>query len=233
MGGIPGWLAPYDLYPIPFANEHNPQAIAVGDVTADGWPDIVVADDLRGLVVLANTRNPTPPLPTWRCQDPLDDDERERDQRVRQDRRQEDSLRLHRPRRAASGRASGVRRRRVSPTWRRIRAMPVRRPSLARDRRPGVDRIGLRGSETRDWTRPSSNASPVWRQGDAPQASPPASGAGGRHVAAAGGRRDLDAGVADAGLLTFDDAPRRGPASVPGSPEGRAAGRPIGLERDP
>ena len=56
-----GGLGAEQLYPVPFANDQNPQNLAVGDITGDGWPDIVVADDLNGLLVLPNTGTVAPP----------------------------------------------------------------------------------------------------------------------------------------------------------------------------
>ena len=49
-GQAGGQLSGEDLYPVPYSNGGNPQGLAVGDVTGDGWPDIVIADDLHGLV---------------------------------------------------------------------------------------------------------------------------------------------------------------------------------------
>lgn len=44
------------LYPIPYASHYDAQALAVADVTGDGWPDLSVADYNNGLVLLrANT----------------------------------------------------------------------------------------------------------------------------------------------------------------------------------
>lgn len=47
-----GTLSPYELYDIPYASHYNPQGIAVGDFTGDGYPDIAIADSNSGLVVL-------------------------------------------------------------------------------------------------------------------------------------------------------------------------------------
>jgi hypothetical protein len=56
-----GTLGAEQLYPIPSSNGGNPQGLAVGDVTNDGWADIVYADDLHGLVILANAGTTAPP----------------------------------------------------------------------------------------------------------------------------------------------------------------------------
>lgn len=49
-----GGLAPEMLLPIPYASHYGPQGIAVGDINADGRPDIVIGDYNSGLVVLYN-----------------------------------------------------------------------------------------------------------------------------------------------------------------------------------
>ena len=63
-GQAGGQLAGEDLYPVPHSNGGNPHGLAVGDVTADGWPDIVIADDLHGLVILPNVGEASPPSPS-------------------------------------------------------------------------------------------------------------------------------------------------------------------------
>ncbi len=63
-GQAGGQLSGEDLYPVPFSNGGNPQGLAVGDVTADGWPDIVIADDLHGLLILPNIGEASPPSPS-------------------------------------------------------------------------------------------------------------------------------------------------------------------------
>jgi fibronectin type 3 domain-containing protein len=50
-----GMLAAEDLYPIPYATHYDPHGLAIGDVTGDGAPDVVLADYNNGLVVLRNT----------------------------------------------------------------------------------------------------------------------------------------------------------------------------------
>ena len=45
-------LDPERLYGIPYANGGGPKALDTGDVNGDGHTDIVIADDLHGLVVL-------------------------------------------------------------------------------------------------------------------------------------------------------------------------------------
>ncbi len=49
-----GTLAPYELYPIPFASHYDPQGLDVGDINNDCAPDVVLADYNNGLVVLYN-----------------------------------------------------------------------------------------------------------------------------------------------------------------------------------
>ena len=63
-GQVSGQLAREDLYSVPLSNGGNPHGLAVGDVTADGWPDIVIADDLHGLVILPNVGEASTPTPT-------------------------------------------------------------------------------------------------------------------------------------------------------------------------
>ena len=49
-----GTLAPYQSYtlPVPGPVHYGPQSLAVGDINGDGLPDILVADETNGLVVL-------------------------------------------------------------------------------------------------------------------------------------------------------------------------------------
>jgi len=42
------------LFPIPYASHYNPHGLAVGDLNADGSPDIAIADYNNGLVLLYN-----------------------------------------------------------------------------------------------------------------------------------------------------------------------------------
>ena len=63
-GQVGGQFAGEDLYPVPSSNGGNPHGLAVGDVTADGPPDIVVADDLHGLLILPNVGEAPPPSPS-------------------------------------------------------------------------------------------------------------------------------------------------------------------------
>ena len=65
LGQAGGQLAGEDLYPVPSSNGGNPHGLAVGDVTADGWPDIVIADDLHGLLILPNVGEVAPPSPSF------------------------------------------------------------------------------------------------------------------------------------------------------------------------
>ena len=56
-----GTLAAEDLYAIPYASHYSPHGLAVGDVSGDGSPDVVLADYNHGLVVLYGTTPPPPP----------------------------------------------------------------------------------------------------------------------------------------------------------------------------
>jgi hypothetical protein len=58
--GPSGSLGSEELYPIPYAG-YNPHGLAVGDVSGDGLPDIVLADPNHGLVVLRHNPQPQPP----------------------------------------------------------------------------------------------------------------------------------------------------------------------------
>lgn len=55
-----GNLATEELYPIPYASHYSPHGLAVGDVTGDGRPDLVIADSNHGLVVVPNTGDEAP-----------------------------------------------------------------------------------------------------------------------------------------------------------------------------
>lgn len=60
----PGGSMGYEeLYPIPYASHYEPHGLAVGDISSDGSPDVVLADYNSGLVVLRNNL-PSPPTPT-------------------------------------------------------------------------------------------------------------------------------------------------------------------------
>lgn len=60
----PGGSMGYEeLYPIPYASHYEPHGLAVGDISSDGSPDVVLADYNNGLVVLRNNL-PNPPTPT-------------------------------------------------------------------------------------------------------------------------------------------------------------------------
>jgi hypothetical protein len=58
-----GSLAPEDLYPIPYASHYGPSALAAGDVSGDGRPDVAIADYNHGLVLLASDEAAPPPPP--------------------------------------------------------------------------------------------------------------------------------------------------------------------------
>jgi FG-GAP-like repeat len=50
-----GRLGADTLYDLPYATHYDPRGLAVGDVTGDGRPDVVVADYNYGLVVVPQT----------------------------------------------------------------------------------------------------------------------------------------------------------------------------------
>jgi fibronectin type 3 domain-containing protein len=54
LGRGDGTLAPEALYTLPFGNDYRQQGIDVGDINGDGAPDVVLANDSSGLVVLRN-----------------------------------------------------------------------------------------------------------------------------------------------------------------------------------
>lgn len=58
-----GTLAPYQEYQMPYASYLHPQALDVGDINSDGLPDVVIAANGPGLVVLYHVA-PTTPTPT-------------------------------------------------------------------------------------------------------------------------------------------------------------------------
>ena len=64
-GQVGGLFVGEDLYPVPYSNGGNPHGLAIGDVTGDGWADIVFADDLNGLLILPNL-GPAPSRPRRR-----------------------------------------------------------------------------------------------------------------------------------------------------------------------
>ena len=53
-----GGLGAEELYPVPYASHYEPHGLAVGDVSGDGAPDVVLADYNNGLVVLRNAGPP-------------------------------------------------------------------------------------------------------------------------------------------------------------------------------
>jgi Domain of unknown function DUF11/FG-GAP-like repeat len=58
-----GRLTAEDLYEIPYASHYSPHGLAVGDVSGEGSPDLVLADYNHGLVVLYGNTPPPPPPP--------------------------------------------------------------------------------------------------------------------------------------------------------------------------
>ena len=61
---VVGGFAPEDLYPIPYASHYGTHGLAVGDVSSDGRPEVVLADYNHGLVVLySEAAEPPPPPP--------------------------------------------------------------------------------------------------------------------------------------------------------------------------
>lgn len=74
-----GALESYQLYHVPYASHYKPQGLAVGDISGDGLPDVVLADYNHGMVVLRHisvaptptpttTPSATPPVPTGKRQ---------------------------------------------------------------------------------------------------------------------------------------------------------------------
>lgn len=59
LPGAASLLAPYELYPIPYASSYQPQGLAVGDFNTDGSPDVAIADYNNGLVLLMNAHENT------------------------------------------------------------------------------------------------------------------------------------------------------------------------------
>jgi hypothetical protein len=60
---VGGGLAAEDLYAIPYASSYGSSALAVGDVSGDGRPDVALADYNHGLVVLSSEPAEPPPPP--------------------------------------------------------------------------------------------------------------------------------------------------------------------------
>jgi len=58
-----GTLGQWSPYTIPYGNDYQCGALAVGDLNADGNPDIAVADPWNGLIVLPHTAATVGPLP--------------------------------------------------------------------------------------------------------------------------------------------------------------------------
>ena len=48
---------------MPGNSSYDPHGLAVGDITGDGWPDLVIAAPMTGLVILRNL-HPSPPSPS-------------------------------------------------------------------------------------------------------------------------------------------------------------------------
>ena len=56
-----GGLGAEELYPIPYASHYEPHGVALGDLDANGSPDVALADYNNGLVVLRNVDTVPPP----------------------------------------------------------------------------------------------------------------------------------------------------------------------------
>lgn len=56
-----GTLGTEETYAIPYASRYGTDGLAVGDITGDGAPEVVIADYNHGLIVLRNTGLTTPP----------------------------------------------------------------------------------------------------------------------------------------------------------------------------
>lgn len=51
-----GTLAPQVLFPLPYSSHYWPESLAIGDVSGDECPDVVIADGLRGILTLKGSR---------------------------------------------------------------------------------------------------------------------------------------------------------------------------------
>ena len=58
-----GTLGVEALFGVPYSSHYNAKGLALGDVSGDGWPDIVMAAHGNGLVVLRQSAPPPPPPP--------------------------------------------------------------------------------------------------------------------------------------------------------------------------
>ena len=163
-GQVGGQFAGEDLYPVPFSNGGNPHGLAVGDVTADGWPDIVIADDLHGLLILPNIGEATPPSPspsftfpppTFPPPTPTPDPTPTPSPTPRP----RPPPRPRRPRRPSRRRRPSRSRR--ARTWPPASASPGSpRPRRGRSRSPGTGSIARRGARRRRRWSPWATCSP-------------------------------------------------------------------------
>ena len=56
-------MGDWTTYPVPYSNNYECGALAVGDLNSDGSPDLAIADMWNGLVVLLHTPDAAAPLP--------------------------------------------------------------------------------------------------------------------------------------------------------------------------